>query len=200
MAAVTPRLPCAIQSRILGERVLLPPRLAMVIRQLCPGDAAAYQALRLEGLRESPTAFGASYAAEAGRTLAEVAARLQTGADAPVIMFGAFAEEQLVGVAGLARTAADKLAHNATVVGMYVALSFRRRRVGEALLDAVIAHARAFPHLRNLKLSANATNAAAVRLYQSRGFAKYGLEREALCVDGIFYDEELYALRLTRTA
>ena len=162
-----------------------------MIRRLCPDDAAAYQALRLEGLLESPTAFGASYAVEAGRTLSEIEARLQTAADATVSVFGAFADGRLAGIGALARTTTEKVAHNATVGGMYVSPAFRGRRIGPALLDAVITHARTFAHLRNLRLCVNATNAAAIRLYQSRGFTRYGLEPEALCVDGIFYDDEL---------
>ncbi len=172
----------------------------MKIRQLNPDDAAAYQPLRLEGLRESPTAFSSSYAAESARTPADIAARLQTTADATVSVFGMFADERLVGIAALVRTTSEKLAHNADVCGMYVTPAFRRRGVGRALLDTLIAHARTFAHLRNLKLSVNASNTAAIALYQSRGFILYGLEREAICVDGVFYHEEFYALPLNRNA
>lgn len=168
----------------------------MIIRRLGPDDAATYQSLRLEGLQQSPTAFGSSYTAEVGRTLAEVAARLQITADAPVSVFGAFSDERLVGIAALARTATEKAAHNATVCAMYVSPPFRGRRISRALLDAVIVHARTFPHLRNLKLSVNATNTTAVHLYRSHGFTPYGLDPEALCVDGVFYDEALYVLPL----
>jgi RimJ/RimL family protein N-acetyltransferase len=168
------------------------------IRQLDADDAATYQRLRLEGLQEIPTAFGSSYQAEAGRTLSDIAARL--GAEATTSVFGAFADGQLVGIAALSRTNAEKRAHNATVCGMYVTPAFRRRGVGQALLDAIIIHARTFPHLRNLKLSVNASNTAAIALYQSRGFIHFGREREALSVDGTYYDEEFYALPLYHNA
>src|SRR5437762_538462 len=127
----------------------------MKIRQLNQDDAASYQSLRLEGLKESPTAFGSSYQVEAGRTLPDVAARLQTSPESTTSVFGAFAEGRLVGIATLARTHAEKLAHNATVCGMYVTPEFRKRGIGLALLDAIILHARTFPHLRNLKLGVN---------------------------------------------
>jgi GNAT superfamily N-acetyltransferase len=172
----------------------------MKIRQLNPGDAAAYQPLRLEGLQESPTAFGSSYAIESARTLTEIAARLQITADATVSVFGMFADERLVGIAALVRTISEKLVHNAEVCGMYVTPAFRSCGVGRALLDAIIAHARTFDHLRKLKLGVNASNVTTIALYQSRGFTPYGLEHEAMCVDGVFYDEEFYALPLKRDA
>ncbi len=115
-------------------------------------------------------------------------------------MFGAFADERLVGIAALVRTTNEKHAHNAELCAMYVTPAFRRRGVGRALLDAIIAHARTFARLRNLKLSVNASNTAAMALYQSRGFIPYGLEHEALCVDGVFYHDEFYALPLNRNA
>jgi ribosomal protein S18 acetylase RimI-like enzyme len=83
---------------------------------------------------------------------------------------------------------------------MSVTPTFRGCGVGRALLDAIIAHARTLTHLRKLKLGVNASNAAAIALYQSRGFIPYGLEHEAMCVDGVFYDEEFYALPLKREA
>jgi len=144
----------------------------------------------------SPTAFGSSYAAETSRTLAEIIAVLQTTANSPTGVFGAFVDDRLVGIAALACTTAEKVAHNGTVWGMYVTPAFRQRGVSQSLLDAIISHARTFPHIRNLKLGVNASNAAAISLYQSRGFIRYGLERDALWVDGIFYDSELYALPL----
>jgi ribosomal protein S18 acetylase RimI-like enzyme len=168
----------------------------MKIRQLNPEDAAIYQPLRLEGLQESPTAFSSSYAAEAARTHADIVARLQMTTESTVSVYGAFSNERLVGITALVRTTSEKLAHNAHVVGMYISPAFRRLGYARALLDTVIAHARTFPHLRNLKLSVTASNTGAIALYQSLGFISYGLEREALCVDGIFYDEEFYALHL----
>ena len=83
---------------------------------------------------------------------------------------------------------------------MYVAPEFRRRRYGGALVDAAVAHARSLSGIRKLKLTVNASNVAARSLYQSRGFACVGVEPDALCVDGHYYDEELYVLRFTNIA
>ena len=75
----------------------------MTIRQLTSEDAAAYQRLRLRGLQESPTAFGASLIEEESRTLEEVATRVAPAEDGSLLVFGAFAAEQLVGLLAFVR-------------------------------------------------------------------------------------------------
>ena len=50
------------------------------IRPLGPSDAAAYQAVRLRGLRESPEAFGSTYEEEVGYSIDVVAARIASSA------------------------------------------------------------------------------------------------------------------------
>lgn len=171
----------------------------MNIRLLSTQDAAAYQRLRLRSLQESPTAFSSSYEDEAGRTLADITARVTPAADGSVCTFGAFADAELAGFVALIHPQRKKLRHGAELAGMYVAPEYRRRGYGHALLHALIAHARSLDGVQQLKLGVNATNLAALQLYQSAGFALVGMEPDALCVDDHYYDEALYMLRFTPT-
>lgn len=171
----------------------------MHVRPLNPGDAQAYRHLRLQALRECPTAFSASYEDEVGRSIEEIAARSAPAGDGSVRRLGIFEGEELAGSVALIRSLRAKLCHCAELAGMYVAPSMRRRGCGRALLLAAIAQARALDGLRQLKLGVNAANAAAKALYRSAGFERYGTEPDALNIDGVFYDEELYLLRLDRT-
>jgi ribosomal protein S18 acetylase RimI-like enzyme len=168
----------------------------MEIRQLTTEDASAYQALRLRALQESPTAFSSSYSDEMDRSPSEIAARVAPAPDGSLCVFGAFAGDRLAGMLAFIRPRRAKLRHATEFAGMYVAPEFRRRGLGGALLDAALAHARSLPGVRQVKLAVNAANLAARSLYQSRGFTCFGVEPEALCVDGRYYDEELYVLRL----
>jgi RimJ/RimL family protein N-acetyltransferase len=77
---------------------------------------------------------------------------------------------------------------------MYVAQEFRRKGFGRAILAAAIAYAHSFEGVLQLKISVNAQNSAARLLYQSAGFKRFGVEPNALLVDGQFYDEEHYVL------
>jgi RimJ/RimL family protein N-acetyltransferase len=60
-------------------------------------------------------------------------------------------------------------------------------------------HARAVEGVRQIKLGVNEANAAARALYRSAGFERFGIEPNALYIDGKFYDEELYVLKLRAT-
>lgn len=168
----------------------------MIVRQLTAQDAAAYQRVRLQALRDSPTAFSAGYEDEAGRTQEEVAARVTPAPDGSLCVFGAFEGETLAGIVAFIRPQRRKTLHGAELAGMYVVPSFRQRGFGRVLVEAVIAHARSLADLRQLRLGVNAANDPAVNLYRSAGFIRCGVEPDALCIEGIYYDEDRYVLRL----
>ena len=169
----------------------------MDIRLLTPDDAGPYQDLRLRALQESPTAFGNSYAEEAARALGEVGARLICDPGSGKAVFGAFLDDQLVGMVALVREQPAKVRHRAEISGLYVSPGARGQGIGAALLDTALGHARSLPDLRKVKLSVTSGNGPAERLYLSRGFERYGSEPEGLFVDGVYYDELLYQLCLT---
>lgn len=163
------------------------------IRRLRPADAACFQALRLAALTDSPTAFGASPAEEAGRSLDEVAQSLGDAAGRAV--FGAWAGDELAGLVAVGREAAAKEQHRGFIRSMYVAPGQRGRGVGRALLQAALDHAWAQPGLRQLHLDVGAGNQAAIALYQALGFVPVGVTPAALCVDGVDLDEVQMVLR-----
>lgn len=154
------------------------------------GDAAAYHALRLQALRESPYAFSASHDEEAGRSIDDVAARIAPAADGSVCVFGLFEDGGLAGIVALIHPQRQKLRHGAELAGMYVAPAYRRRGLGSVLLRAAIAHARSIEGVCQLALGVNKANAAAQALYRSLGFASWGVQPRALRIDGAFHDEE----------
>jgi ribosomal protein S18 acetylase RimI-like enzyme len=166
----------------------------MSIRLLKKRDAGEYRRLRLEALQKAPSAFGSSYAEEKGMPMSFFIDRL-TSKD--IWIFGAFAKGRLVGILGLVRESRLKRSHHATLAGMYVSATFRKQGLGAALVDGAIAHARKLGTLRYIKLSLMGSNEAARSLYLSRGFRTFGLEREALLVDGDYLDEEHMALKIS---
>ncbi len=168
----------------------------MDVRVLGAEDASAFQALRLDALRECPTAFSSSYEEECDLALSRVAERLTPTPERAV--FGAFENGALVGTTGLQRECARKLAHKAFVWGVYVAPPFRKRGVARLLLREALAHAALMPGLRQVNLGANSANPASIALYRSAGFEPFGVEKGFLLVDGVLYDEIHMALVIAK--
>ena len=79
---------------------------------------------------------------------------------------------------------------------MFVQPEHGRRGVGRALLAHAIAVARD-AGIEQLTLTVTQGNAAARRLYAGAGFATFGVEPRAICVDGAYLAKEhmLLALR-----
>lgn len=157
----------------------------MQIRKLGARDAAAFHALRLEGLRSHPEAFGASFEEEANLTLADVAKRLGSGC-----VFGGFSDAgYLEGIVGLAQSQSPKIRHIATIWGMFVRPRARGAGLAAALMEAAIAEASA--DYTSIRLSVVSTNQVALRLYERMGFTTWAVDTEALYVHGVYHDEVL---------
>jgi ribosomal protein S18 acetylase RimI-like enzyme len=157
------------------------------IRGLVPADAAAYQALRLSALRESPTNFLSSYEEECDRPVEAIAKSLEPGSGST--LFCAFAGGLLVGMIRVGREERRKERHMGFVRSMYVAPSHRGKGVGRRLLDHALAFAASMQGLRGLRLSVTAGNVGAIALYESAGFDACGVVPGALHVEGVYYDE-----------
>jgi ribosomal protein S18 acetylase RimI-like enzyme len=159
----------------------------MQIRELISSDAAEFQALRLQGLTESPSAFSSSYDEECGLSPGLVAERLTPTPERCV--FGAFQASLLVGILGLKREAQQKISHKAFIWGMYVAPNHRKSGIGHALVSAALAKAACMQGMRQVNLGVNAANTAALALYEKCGFKPFGIERGFMLLDGQLHDE-----------
>jgi RimJ/RimL family protein N-acetyltransferase len=167
---------------------------ALAIRALDRTDAAAFQALRLQGLQAHPEAFASSWEEESTQPLAEVAERLAPRPGG--LVFGAFEGDALVGLVGLGREAMAKLAHKGWIWGVYVAPASRQRGIAEALIGHALEHAARAWRLRQVNLGVNTRNAAAHALYLKLGFEPFGLERAFLRVGDQWHDEHQMVKRL----
>ena len=165
----------------------------IAVRRLIETEAEAFRALRHRALVEHPAAFFSSPGEE--RSLEDVQRQLRERPGGAAI-FGAFDGAMLVGTAGIRREQFTKGAHKAFIWGMYVAAEARRQRVGRALLERAIEHARSMDGVELVQLSVSIPNPAARALYASVGFVTWGIEPDALRVDGASVDEEHMWLRL----
>lgn len=137
----------------------------IAVEALTADDWAAWRHLRLRALAEDPGAFAASTAAWTGPD--DVEARWRGRLDAAVRCF--LARE---GGRPVAMVAVDPGPDADTVIlaSMWVAPEVRRRGVGRALVDAVVAEAEG----RVVVLRVMARNAAAIDTYRAAGFEPLG--------------------------
>ena len=166
----------------------------MILRRLTPEDATVYRELRLLALADFPAAFMSSVEEEGAESLEWFAARLSPHND--TTMVGAFEEQTLVGMVGFGRNSRRKTRHTGFIRSMFVMSAWRKHGVGLALLTEAMNALRQFGGLRQVYLEVLSGNTAAVALYQRVGFMQYGIQPDALCVDGEFHDDMLMHLSL----
>ena len=161
----------------------------VLVRETVPGDWQALREIRLEALRDAPSAFGSSYACEVGRDEEHWRGRSSGGG-----MFLAYLTEvskvtkvtkvsEVSEVREPAGLVGGYQADPVTVelVSMYVRPRGRGRGLGEALVAAVVGWA-AGRRATSVHLWVTETNAPARALYQRCGFALTG-ERQPLPSD-----------------
>ena len=159
----------------------------MHTRLLTTNDASAYQALRLEGLREAPSAFTASFEEESITPLSEIARRLAPGSGRDYL--GVFEGEALIAIARVDRDSSPKQRHRAHIRAVYVASAHRGKGAARRLMEYALECAASLQGVTHVSLAVTAGNEPAQKLYESLGFEAWGYEPAALIVDGVVYDE-----------
>lgn len=163
----------------------------LTYRLLGAGDIEAYVAIRREMLEDAPWSFLSSPEEFTGDT-DEILARM-SGERA---IAGALVGGRLRGVACVSRQSRVKVRHRASITGVYVGPEVRGRGVGRRVMELAIETARAWEGVEIVGLSVSAGAIAARRLYESLGFVAWGVEADAIRIDGVSRDEIHMQLRM----
>ena len=165
------------------------------IRPMLEPDLLAYKALRDAMLSAHPDAFTSDAETEGQRDLTSYRSRLAGGNTLFTLV--ALDGPRLVGALTCEREPRRKVQHVAHLIGMMVADTHRGRGIGRALLAATLVRLQAVPDLAQVTLSVTASNRAAVGLYESHGFVRYGCLPDAIRLpDGRRLDKALMVRRL----
>lgn len=163
------------------------------IRPLAAPDAAEFRKIRLQAISDSPSAVWPTYEEEAKRTVEDIEARIQK-TDLQVV-FGAFVDSRLVGIAGLRRESLEQVKHKALLWGVFISPDRRREGLARKLFSRVLSCARDEGVLQ-IQLTVNAENDRARGFYRSLGFMPFGLEPRAMRIGDRYFNEEHMVLRL----
>ncbi|MDR7331650.1 GNAT family N-acetyltransferase [Roseateles asaccharophilus] len=170
----------------------------VVLRLMQETDLLAYKALRDAMLAGHPEAFTSDAETEGRRDLGSYRSRLPGGQGGTTLFtLLAVDGDRVVGALTFEREPRRKVQHIAQLLGMMVADTHVGRGIGRALLAAAIVRLQAVPGLAQLTLSVTSSNHAAIGLYASMGFQRYGCLPDAVRLpDGRRLDKDLMLLRL----
>lgn len=141
------------------------------LEQITQTNVLAYKTIRLWALRESPRAFGSTYARESQFSDADWIQRVANLNTERSVGYLAVEDGRYCGIAGGFLDVQDPL--RAELVSMWVAPTVRRSGVGGALIDAV----RSWSKLRGahtLQLMVTSENHSAIQFYERNGFSMTG--------------------------
>jgi len=146
----------------------------IVIRRAEPSDWEALRTLRLRALEADPFAFGSTLMEELGFDEARWRDRATRGAESATTSQWVAQDPlgRLVGSVVIAQV--EGKVH---VFGMWVEPRSRGRGVGARLLDTGLRWAESVFPGQALRLDVNPRQAAAVHLYESRGFRRSAADR-----------------------
>lgn len=152
----------------------------IVIRKLPAERWREYRALRLESLKNDPSAFGASLEEE--QNLPEEAWKKRM----PNVLF-ALSDGVPVGTTTYVFETQMKFRHIAEIYGFYVSPGYRGRGIGTRLLEAALTRIRRKRGIMKVKLEANAEQLAAIGVYKRAGFVVAGKFEKDMKVGRRFY-------------
>lgn len=166
----------------------------IAIRHSVLTDVDSYRELRLEALKNHPTAFGADYAENLRKPPTYWLERLTIKSDEQALFF-AEQNRQLISMTGIFRSLSSKSRHAATIWGVYVKPAWRGQRIAEALIRACLSWAEQ-QNIVIVKLAVITGNLSAIRCYERCGFTTYGTEPKAIRYKGAYHNEYLMSIEI----
>jgi RimJ/RimL family protein N-acetyltransferase len=169
----------------------------IIYRKLKSNEAQVFRRIRLECLQNFPENFGTIYEDEVVKPKLYFEEIIEQDS-ADVFFFGAFIDNELIGIAGFVRGNRTKTRHRGEIVSMYVNPNFHGKRVGENLLRELIKSAFDSEGLESIELTVVADNASAAKLYEKIGFEIFGVQKNYFKFGDKYWDQKFMQIRKER--
>ena len=144
-----------------------------------------YRALRLTALRTDPLAYSSTY--DESVTYPDDVWQTRLAGAANIVLF-AECGGRLVGTAA-AILGVENEPETAQIVGVFVEPAQRGQGIGRLLLETLLARLSMRPEIARVRLGVTETQAPAIALYRSLGFAVVGRLEGEIRFGGRAYDE-----------
>ncbi len=161
-------------------------------RKLIENDVSKYRNIRLELLKKEPQSFGSSYEEESKLNDKIWIDRLTKE---HINVLGAFDKDILVGICISVMNPRKKIRHLATLNSMYVQKEYRKLGIGKKLITNTLNDLKR-RDIEIVNLSVVTDNTNAIYLYKSLGFSSYGIENNAIKINGKYSDLLLMSINL----
>ncbi|MEL6889628.1 MAG: GNAT family N-acetyltransferase, partial [Pseudomonadota bacterium] len=148
-------------------------------KTLTQDDAEAWRTLRIEGARDFPLGFLVTFEEAQAATVERCADILGFGA-----LRGVFADDTLVGFCGYRPQQPMRTRHRAEIGPFFVTRAFQGTGAAQALMDGVVAEARA-SGLERLELYVDGENVRAEAFYARQGFERMATLYDTVRIDGV---------------
>lgn len=157
------------------------------IISLTPSRWREYKTLRLHAIMQDPYAFGKTYEEDA--TLPDNVWKQRLKEDGKT-GYMLFAERSgiLVGMAGALLDEGSINQHRARIISVYVLPEARSKGIGTQLIKKLLEKLVGDPRIIIAYLLVNQRQEAAVKLYESQGFAIVGIIEQAFAHHGEYHD------------
>lgn len=167
----------------------------MEVRRLAPADINAFFAIRLRALASAPSAFNTRLEEDQKSGPDRFLTTLRDESNTKAI-FGAVVDDKITAILAIFQEERSQTRHKAAISSVYVDVEYRRQGLAAQLLDRAIQFARKEMKVSAIYLSVESKNTSAISLYESRGFAIWGIEPKAMLREGVFYDQAQMVLLL----
>ncbi len=157
----------------------------------------AFKEVRLRSLKNSPTAFLATFEDEMQTPEEKWKARIEGSlkGEAGVTLIAKL-QGKVVGLVGVQFMQHAKMRHVAHIWGTYVDPDFRGLGIGRKLMDGILAAAKNRAGIKKIKIEVVPEQISAFELYKKLGFEVIGISHGDLFVEGNYYDEILMEMML----
>jgi RimJ/RimL family protein N-acetyltransferase len=166
----------------------------IIIRHSTLTDIDSFRELRLEALRNYPSAFGQDYDEIVLRPQTYWESTLTFNSEEQALFF-AEQNGQLIGMTGISHRISKKSLHSAGIWGVYVKPAWQGRHIAESLIQSCLNWAKQ-QNVVIVKLAVVTDNLSAIRCYKRCGFTIFGKEPKALKLEGTYYDEYLMSIEI----